>query len=630
MEIDQKKVSGDLSRPAPVALRAGPFSLELHGCDLRHIMLGGREVMQRLYMGLRDQNWGTLENRIVHMNVRDEGDSFSVEFKASNRKGDIAFDWEGKITGSSEGVIVFDFSGVALSDFPRARISLCALYPWSAREIECLTTHHDGTTEKKALPRLISPHQPFMDIVSISMFFPTIGETVTTFSGETFEMEDQRNWTDASFKVYGTPIALPSPVIVKKGEIIRQTVRLECRNLQIEAWDTVVDAPNPEICAGNGNVTMPQIGLSFAPDDAGAETFAKALSPALVRVYLDYTTCSHKEIEQYFTTALSLSMPLLVEPFFQENADVDLEHAKHLLATAPKEKIWGVSPLGTGQDVSRIEWLDNLRTLGLPLGWGTDGFPVHINRNRPGNTAIDFCVFPALPQVHSFDNMSIIDNLPGMTAVAENARSFQPAPVVVAPITFNWRSNPVAYAPEPARADDSILPVGVDSRQQSLFGAAWTAACCQALAQGGVTAAVFFERLIGWKGLRESEHPAEQSVDFPATPNEIFPPAVTLSWLAPYSGGTITAFATSSVRGVGGFAVKKQAKEGVFLYNLGLDASLIMMKDFSGLWRMRTLDVANQRRYAEQLGIEGERREVSEKQEFVLPPCSLTYLEKAK
>jgi hypothetical protein len=31
------------------------------------------------------------------------------------------------------------------------------------------------------------------------------------FEGDLFEMEDQRNWTDASFKTYCTPFALPWP-----------------------------------------------------------------------------------------------------------------------------------------------------------------------------------------------------------------------------------------------------------------------------------------------------------------------------------------------------------------------------------------------------------------------------------
>jgi D-apionolactonase len=42
--------------------------------------------------------------------------------------------------------------------------------------------------------------------------------------GDTFEMEDQRNWTDASFKTYCTPLAEPFPVLVEPGDRVDQQV----------------------------------------------------------------------------------------------------------------------------------------------------------------------------------------------------------------------------------------------------------------------------------------------------------------------------------------------------------------------------------------------------------------------
>ena len=42
------------------------------------------------------------------------------------------------------------------------------------------------------------------------------------FEGDLFEMEDQRNWTDASFKTYSTPISLGWPHRAQAGQEIRQ------------------------------------------------------------------------------------------------------------------------------------------------------------------------------------------------------------------------------------------------------------------------------------------------------------------------------------------------------------------------------------------------------------------------
>ena len=50
------------------------------------------------------------------------------------------------------------------------------------------------------------------------------------FNGETFEMEDQRNWTDASFKTYCTPLSLPYPIKIIKGTTIKQSIKIFLKN----------------------------------------------------------------------------------------------------------------------------------------------------------------------------------------------------------------------------------------------------------------------------------------------------------------------------------------------------------------------------------------------------------------
>ncbi len=46
----------------------------------------------------------------------------------------------------------------------------------------------------------------------------------TAFAGDVFEMEDQRNWTDASYKTYVRPLARPWPYRLAAGETITQSV----------------------------------------------------------------------------------------------------------------------------------------------------------------------------------------------------------------------------------------------------------------------------------------------------------------------------------------------------------------------------------------------------------------------
>ena len=62
-----------------------------------------------------------------------------------------------------------------------------------------------------------------MDIRSLAWTLDGVA-TTATFEGEVFEMEDQRNWTDASYKTYSTPLERPFPVVVAAGAVIEQSV----------------------------------------------------------------------------------------------------------------------------------------------------------------------------------------------------------------------------------------------------------------------------------------------------------------------------------------------------------------------------------------------------------------------
>ena len=74
---------------------------------------------------------------------------------------------------------------------------------------------------RREFPELIDPVQPMMDLRALT-HEPAPGLRVTCrMEGDTFEMEDQRNWTDASYKTYVRPLALPWPYTLAAGETHR-------------------------------------------------------------------------------------------------------------------------------------------------------------------------------------------------------------------------------------------------------------------------------------------------------------------------------------------------------------------------------------------------------------------------
>src|SRR5690606_9271247 len=70
----------------------------------------------------------------------------------------------------------------------------------------------------------VAPYDPFKNIKS--MTWESSGQRFTLgFEGDLFETEDQRNWGDASFKTFCTPLDKPFPMQLKKGDTVFQKIR---------------------------------------------------------------------------------------------------------------------------------------------------------------------------------------------------------------------------------------------------------------------------------------------------------------------------------------------------------------------------------------------------------------------
>src|SRR3546814_4656990 len=105
------------------------------------------------------------------------------------------------------------------------------------------------------------------------------------FEGDVFEMEDQRNWSDASFKTYCRPLALPRPFVLERGQSVDQSIviRISGEVAKVEAF------PRAEA----ERVRLPQVLLAH---DAGSLPVIKA-APLLLRVFPETTEDDFAGIE---------------------------------------------------------------------------------------------------------------------------------------------------------------------------------------------------------------------------------------------------------------------------------------------------------------------------------------------
>lgn len=233
--------------------------------DMRYFRTGGHEAIRRVYAAVRAADWFTVPSTIVVREKTVGADSFRVvhDVRYFHEARDIDFRATVTVTGSESGVITFDFHGEAFSEFERARIGVCVLHPAEARGAAVTVTHTNGDTETGNLPGTISPHQPFFDIAAIShIVAPSVVASVS-FTGDVFEMEDQRNWLDASFKTYSTPQSRPKPVRVKIGDIVTQSVTFSAVGASIAVPEVV--APVTVMVSEETVGAMPTVGRELPP-----------------------------------------------------------------------------------------------------------------------------------------------------------------------------------------------------------------------------------------------------------------------------------------------------------------------------------------------------------------------------
>ncbi|RUV28039.1 hypothetical protein EOB49_36060, partial [Mesorhizobium sp. M7A.F.Ca.MR.148.00.0.0] len=74
------------------------------------------------------------------------------------------------------------------------------------------------------------------------------------------EMEDQRNWSDASYKTYVRPLALPWPYVLPAGLPLRQTISLRIAG---EGKAPAVTVTSEPVRVGLGEVgpRLPDVGV---------------------------------------------------------------------------------------------------------------------------------------------------------------------------------------------------------------------------------------------------------------------------------------------------------------------------------------------------------------------------------
>ena len=506
-------------------LVAGPLTLEYSEGSLWNISNGSEEVIRRIYLVFQDINW-TSRPFIIKDEIWEVADrSFSAKIKAQGSHDAKDLSVELEITGSESGEITYGFSASTAVSFMRNRLGLCLLHPVAGLAgRECELTKADGAVEISRFPDAISPNQPFLNLSGISHKLQSGQVVSVNFKGEIFESEDHRNWSDASYKTYCTPISLPFPAQVTPGETLSQKITI---SISGEHTTAISKNESAVITVGAEEIELPEIGLGLSEDPAHLIVSEYAGFDDIAIKHLRLSLNGDSQIRSAVEKALLVTQQLKIDLDLAIKAESP-EQLKAILQSIIeiKDQIRSFYIFSASEKTTPIGFIqvaeellgDKSKIIG-----GTDLYFTELNRNQSAVDFVDQVNFSINPQVHSFDDRTLIQNTASQKAIATNAhRIAKGKKVSIGPITLRPRYNPNATQPN-KDLSNTALPSSVDARQRTWFAEGWTAMSIRSIAESeSISTLTYFETL-GWRGIRELSTGSEDALNFASKAGEEFP-----------------------------------------------------------------------------------------------------------
>lgn len=497
--------------PAPEQrlLTAGPVTATFENGQLRWIRIGEAEAIRSIAFVVRDKNWSTPVPELSNLKIEEANGGFKVSFDALCRTGDGNISWHGEFSGERDGTI--RCFGVARpeKDFLTGRTGFVILHPLDGVVGKPVKIEHvDGTAVQANVPEPVIPDQPFF-LVRAMTHEPMPGVMAQIrMEGDSWETEDHRNWTDASFKTYCRPLSLPYPYKIPAGSEVKHSVTLSFSGKLPAAPAKSGGAVTVQL--GNVGGRMPRVGLSVLPEDA-----ARALSVAgevrqagpqhlncridlraqgwekLVPVYRDL--CAKIGAE----TVLEVIIPgaagpeAELRPIGAALASGGLKPAAIVVTPAADLKSY---PPGTPFPDNVPSWTDIAAAArkvfpGVRIGGGMLSNFTELNRKRPPRGVFDFITHATSALIHAADDRSVMETLESVGHIIRSTQAIIGGdPYRIGPSHIGNSFNPYGAAYTENPQNRRVTMARIEPRHRGLFGAAWHLGYLSQAANGGVEA----------------------------------------------------------------------------------------------------------------------------------------------
>lgn len=493
--------------PESRLLTAGPLSVTLQDGNLRMLRFRGHEVLRAVSFLVRDKDWGTCAAEIGDLAIATRADGFSVHYHARFTAPDGAnLDCNIVICGRPDGL---HFAADCLSDadFETARAGFAVLHPVigvAGRPV--VVTHADGSIDQATWPGFIDPWQPFREISAISHGVAPDIKASTSFEGDVFEMEDQRNWTDGSYKTYARPLALPWPYKIDRARPFSQRIAVTIRagadsnsapaaKNAIALRITPTKARLPEIgvglrpeCLADENASVDRLRsvrarhliAHFDPDAghglAALQGYAGIAERSGLKVTLELAVPCRRPLDEEFSSFADLvkQAGLTLDTLFV-CPSVDRQ-------STPPSSVWPDCP-----PLPEIYGAARAAFPGARLGGGMMSYFTEFNRKRVPGDLVDYVSHCTSPIVHAADDLSVMQTFEALAHVIASARAIHgDKPYRIGPSTIAMRQNPYGSATKDNPGLARMPMANVDPRHNGQFGAAWALAYAATVAPAGL------------------------------------------------------------------------------------------------------------------------------------------------
>ena len=475
--------------PDTTRVSHGGFTLDLAREAIRNIRYEGVQLIDLLYTAIRPSDWSTLKADQYSADVQIISSDCVITITEAFA-GALAAQTKINLSSSNTFSVGYELKG--LSEYPVSRWGVC----FCLNTAEWMGSSVASSGNTYLLAQDISP-QRVIDGV-IQGLFPASNEMhfvapdqryIKVLSvGKVLEAEDQRNWTDNTYKIYSGSLSEPFPFIMSAGVVWTQSADFEVGvSKRVEADPSKILLREIE--------ALPSIGLQFnadpllSPDD---------LEKAFVLLEIDHLRINEESLtpQKIATTAAN---GLILEVALLSSNDGDALKAEvlqlservpagsRLLIQREGRKVVGET------DLPRNESLNTY----IP---GSDAFLVDLQnaKNSFGNSVS----YSMAPTVHSFDTETIFKTLSTQQESTQFAQKNIAPQVFISPITFSTRGNPNSGHSRDQRLIYAEPEMALHIR--TIEGAAWTLGSIFALASASAFSGTWHE-LFGEFGIIYSQ-----------------------------------------------------------------------------------------------------------------------------